>query len=128
MVELDVRTLNSVDSAGQRFDVDGVMERDGVRHFIVQRVGGESDVIRHCPEGLLPEPVDVVGHAHPVLAAFAVATRMARDDLLGYGVIAQCEPILLTSTLAQGDNFPDKLVSRYHRSLAIALPVFVPPE
>jgi hypothetical protein len=44
------------------------------------------------------------------------------------GVIANFESVQFTGAIPESNYFTDKFVTRGHRRLAVADPVFIPPE
>jgi hypothetical protein len=44
------------------------------------------------------------------------------------GVIADFESVQCTGAITESDHFTDKFVTRGHRRLAVADPVFIAPE
>ena len=78
--------------------------------------------------GAALEAVDVVGAAHVVLAALAVAALPARHDLLGDDAVADGDAPALGRGVVELDDLADELVAGDHLGLGPGRPVVVAPE
>ncbi|HKG25984.1 MAG TPA: hypothetical protein VKB09_10080, partial [Thermomicrobiales bacterium] len=81
--------------------------------------GEEVEVGEPAVEGAF-EPEDVVGQAHPVLAALAETALAAGDDLLGDDAVAELDAVLLRGALAEGDDVTGVLVTGDAGALDVA--------
>ena len=99
----------------------GMLDRHRRGHFVVQGIAREKHVFGHRAECFLAEAVDLMHLAHPVLASPAEAACPARDDLLGDRHVAEHQPILRRSRLAERDDFADEFMAGDDRRLAVSL-------
>ena len=128
IVQLDLPALHGMNRTGEGFNKDGVFLGEGVGHFVVNRVGRELHIVRHCAKGFLAETVDIVDLAHPILPALTIATFPAGGDLLGKGGITQGEAIFFARPSAQRHHGTDKFMAGDHWWLRIANAIFITPE
>jgi hypothetical protein len=105
-----------------------MMERHGIRNLVIQGTSGKNHVVGPRPKGSLSKSINIVDIAHPIGPGFAVSTVPARNNLFTDGVIANFEPVQFTGSITESDHFTDKFVTRGHRRLAVADPVFIAPE
>ena len=128
VVQFDTAPLHGVNGARKRLDVHGVFGRNARGNLVVESVGWETHVSGHRTEGILPETVDIVPHAHPVLAAPAVAACVARDDLFGDRHVADSESVFLTGAGTEENDFANEFMAGDNGGLAVSLAVFISPE
>ena len=120
--------LHGVQSAGQRLGERGVGRREVLADLVDQRLNRVDHVGRHAPGVAPPKAKHVVGKAHPVLTALAIAAIPAGDDLLGDHPVAHGHAPALRRLLVELDDLADELMARDHVGLGPGRPVLVAPE
>ena len=96
--------------------------------MIIERANGKQHVLCHRSEGSLPEAVDIVDPAHPILAVQAITAIPAGNDLLRDGAVADGEAVFLAGASPEGHDFADEFMARSNWRLAVSLAMIVAPE
>jgi hypothetical protein len=128
VVEGDPGALDGVQRAGQRLGERGVGRGKVLAHLVHARLGAEHHVRRHAAGVAAPEAEHLVGAAHPVLAALAVAALPARHDLLGHDTVTDLDPPPAAGLVVEADDLADELVTGDDVRLRPGRAVLVTPE
>src|ERR1700733_3961790 len=83
-----------------------MIDRDILRHLVVERTAREEHVISPGSLSSPAKPVDIVDGAHPVLTVLAIATIPARNNVFAYGVISHLQAVFFTRSFSQPTTFP----------------------
>src|SRR5882757_824498 len=128
VLERDLRPLDGVQRAGQRFDEGRVGGRDVPGDLVHQCFYGIGHVGGHGSGRPTLEAVEIVRLAHVVLAALAEAALPAGHDLFGRHAVADGDAPPVRGLIVEFDYAPDEFVSGDHHRLGPGRAVLVAPE
>src|SRR5258708_15476499 len=126
--EGDSRALDGVQRAGQRLGECRMVRRNVTGNLVHQRFCRVHHVAGHRARGAALEAVQVMGCAHVVLPALAVAAFPARHDLFGDHSVADRDGPPNPGLLVELYDSTGELVSGDHHGLGPSRAVLVAPE